>query len=262
MFPQRLKYRIRVLKLVSRLVATGISLAVFVPIAMTFNVFLQTRDTFRTVDTATTSDYRTAWAKQTNPWPTYMYFSVALASLFLNACIVVAYSRSIKLANIAATTSTVFEWLVILSNLIVWIVAVTLYRTEKDKGGKPNDLWGWTCSDAARLIQHAFEEVDFNRYCGIQVRARSARFSFTGESDPGPDRSSIERVLACWHPARSGHLAFWSHLLSGRHATQGEEPCPQKFDRKVISRGMMMMTMMTMASLLIGIQRLHETARI
>jgi len=165
---ERLKYRIRMLKLVSRLFATVISLAVFVPIAMTFNLFLQTRDTFRIVDTPTGADYRTAWAKQTNPWPTYMYFAVALASLFLNASILVAYSRSIKLANIAATTSTVFEWLVILSNLIVWSVAVTLYRTEKDKGGKPNDLWGWTCSDAARLIQHAFEEVDFNRYCGIQ----------------------------------------------------------------------------------------------
>jgi hypothetical protein len=165
------------LKLVSRLIATGISLAVFVPIAMTFNVFLQTRNTFRTVDTATSSDYRTAWAKQTNPWPTYMYFAVALASLVLNASIMVAYSRSVRMANIAATTSTVFEWLVILSNLIVWSVAVTLYRTEKNKGGKPNDLWGWTCSDAARLIQHAFEEVDFNRYCGIQVRCESATCS-------------------------------------------------------------------------------------
>ena len=72
-------------------------------------------------------------------------------------------------ANKTATISTVFSWLVILGNFVVWIVAVVIYRDEKDKGGVSNDLWGWTCSEGAKAIQHAFDEVNFNSYCNIQV---------------------------------------------------------------------------------------------
>ena len=55
-------------------------------------------------------------------------------------------------------------------NLIVWSVAASLYRTEKDKNGKSNDLWGWTCSPAATKIQKEFAgEVNFNNFCNIQV---------------------------------------------------------------------------------------------
>lgn len=56
-----------------------------------------------------------------------------------------------------------------LGNIVVWVVAAGVYRNEKDKGGKSNDLWGWTCSPGARAIQKEFAgEVDFNRYCNVQ----------------------------------------------------------------------------------------------
>lgn len=56
-----------------------------------------------------------------------------------------------------------------IGNLIVWTVAASIYRKEKDKNGKPNDLWGWTCSAAARAIQKEFtHEVDFDQYCTTQ----------------------------------------------------------------------------------------------
>lgn len=53
--------------------------------------------------------------------------------------------------------------------MVVWAVAAGMYRAEKDKGGKSDDLWGWTCSPAASSIQKEFaDEVDFDRYCNVQ----------------------------------------------------------------------------------------------
>jgi hypothetical protein len=60
---------------------------------------------------------------------------------------------------------------VMIGNLILWSVAAAMYREEKDKNGKSNDLWGWTCSTGARAIQKEFvKELNFNQYCNVQVR--------------------------------------------------------------------------------------------
>lgn len=123
---------------------------------------------------------RTAWAKDSKVWPTYMYFGVATVSLVLNLIIIFSYKFGTKYANKAAVIATTFSWIVMAGNLIVWSVAASLYRTEKDKGGKSNDLWGWTCSPAAQKIQKEFAgEVDFDRFCNIQVR-----FPFLHPSNP------------------------------------------------------------------------------
>ena len=114
---------------------------------------------------------RTAWAKDTKAWPSWMYFAVAGVSVVLNLIIILSYVfGSIAHANRAALIATTFSWIVMFGNLVVWGVAASLYRTEKDKNGKSNDLWGWTCSPAAKKIQETFaNEVNFNSYCNIQV---------------------------------------------------------------------------------------------
>lgn len=100
-----------------------------------------------------------------------MYFLVAAIALLLNLCIILAYLFSgVKGANRAAVVATTFTWIVMIGNLVVWAVAASLYRTEKDKDGKSNDLWGWTCSSAAQAIQKEFKnEVDFDKFCNVQV---------------------------------------------------------------------------------------------
>lgn len=99
-----------------------------------------------------------------------MYFLIAGISVVLDACILVAYGCGIGKANRVATLATTFNWVVMLGNLVVWCVAAGLYRAEKNKGGKSNDLWGWTCSPVAREIQKEFAgEVDFDRFCNVQV---------------------------------------------------------------------------------------------
>jgi len=138
---------------------------------MTLHKFITTRDVFREVEKPDgTVIRRTAWAKDSKVWPTWMYFLIAGISLLLNFIIIFSYKFGVAAANKAAIVSTAFTWVVMLGNLVVWCVAAGLYRTEKDKNGKSNDLWGWTCSAAARQIQKEFaKEVDFNRFCNVQV---------------------------------------------------------------------------------------------
>jgi hypothetical protein len=110
---------------------------------------------------------RTPWAKDSKVWPTYMYFGVAALALVLNLVILVSYRFGINVANKAATMTT---WVIMIGNLVVWSVAASLYRSEKDKGGKANDLWGWTCSSAADKIQDVFaRDVNFDKFCTTQV---------------------------------------------------------------------------------------------
>lgn len=172
--PQALKARIRRLRVISRVLAFLISIAVFIPITLTLHKFLTTQNTYHDVagpDGSTTR--RTAWAKDSKVWPTWMYFLIAGVSLLLNFVILFSYKFGIETANKAAMVATTFTWVVMLGNLVVWSVAASLYRTEKDKDGKSNDLWGWTCSAAARAIQKEFaKEVDFDRFCSVQVSFR------------------------------------------------------------------------------------------
>lgn len=99
-----------------------------------------------------------------------MYFAVAVVSVVLNFLTIFSYKFGVGRANVASYVTSTFSWTVMLGNLVVWSVAAGMYRGEKDKDGKSNDLWGWTCSAGARAIQKEFAgEIDFERYCNVQV---------------------------------------------------------------------------------------------
>jgi hypothetical protein len=140
---------------------------------MTLTKFLQTQNIFRDVVPAGGGPAvsRTAWSKTPKPWPTYMYFSIALTSFVLNFSSLMGYFRSVRAANLANTMSTVFNYIILAANIIVWAVAAGIYKYEKGvvEDGKHNDLWGWTCSGAAKAIQESFHEVPFDQYCNIQT---------------------------------------------------------------------------------------------
>jgi len=163
----RLKSLIRRLRIISRMLAFLISLGVLIPISLTLAKFLTTKDTYRNVTlTNGTQHRRTAWAKDTKAWPTYMYFAVAAASTVLHAATLLAYCCGVGKANTANTVTSVFTWTV---NLGIWGAAVGVYRMQKDWHGVSNDLWGWTCSDGAQNIQDDFQGViDFEKFCGVQ----------------------------------------------------------------------------------------------
>ncbi|KAF2399995.1 hypothetical protein EJ06DRAFT_530774 [Trichodelitschia bisporula] len=171
---QALKRRIRILRLVSRVLATGLSIAAFVPIAMTTAKFLTTKDVLREAPApGGTTVLRGPWAKESKTWPTHMYLGIAVTSLVCNLGTMVGYVfGGVRGANIMAAAEGYFSMSVILGNLIVWIIAAAVYRKEKGLDGKNNDLWGWACSESAKIIQDAFQdEVPFDRYCNIQSGA-------------------------------------------------------------------------------------------
>ncbi|KAF2197481.1 hypothetical protein GQ43DRAFT_380910, partial [Delitschia confertaspora ATCC 74209] len=171
----RLKTNIRRLRIISRVISFLISTSAFVPIALTLHKFLSTCNVSRTL---TNSDgktvNRTAWANGSKAWPTYFYFTIALIGVVLQFSILLSYLCSVARANKAAIISDVFSWAVMIRDLAVWAVATAIYRREKGLHGKNKDLWGWTCSSAARDIQEVFaKEVDFNSYCNIQITTAS-----------------------------------------------------------------------------------------
>ncbi|CAN9126122.1 unnamed protein product [Alternaria alternata] len=180
---RHLKTRIRKLRIVSRSLALFISIAVLVPTALTLYKFLSTRTIYRTVALPSgQSVSRTPWAHNTRAWPTYMYFGVAAVSVLLNFTTMFYYKFGIEKANVASVVTSTFSWINLIGNFVVWCVAAGLYRAEKNKNGKSNDLWGWTCSAGARAILKEFVgDIDFGRYCNVQyARSLPARICMTG----------------------------------------------------------------------------------
>ncbi|KAF3005081.1 hypothetical protein E8E13_009729 [Curvularia kusanoi] len=129
-----LKSRIRKFRVLSRILSTAISIGVLAPITMTVIKFLQTRNTYRTIqhpDGTTTT--RTAWAHDSKVWPTYSYFGVALMSTILNFATIFSYRSGVRRANSVSYVTSLFSWAVMLANVVVWSVAAGVYRNEKDK---------------------------------------------------------------------------------------------------------------------------------
>jgi hypothetical protein len=137
---QRLKQRIRILKLASRIVALVLSLATLIPLATTLTKFFETKNEVFVVD----GQERTAWAKDSRVWYTYMYFGVALTSFVFDLVVVVAYCRGVKRANTVAAVATWWSTTVQVGHVLIWIVSAAVYRYGKEPvGGKFRDLWGW-----------------------------------------------------------------------------------------------------------------------
>lgn len=146
---QRLKRRIRVLRLISRVVALVLSIVTLVPLTMTVAEFLSTKDEYFDVN----GQERTAWANDSITWYTYMYFGVALVSCILNLGIVLAYWRGIKRANNVASVASWWSNTVLVAHVLVWVVSAALYRYGKEPvGGKFRDLWGWYGRFISRVL--------------------------------------------------------------------------------------------------------------
>ena len=161
-----LKHRIRVLRVVSRVLAVIIGAATVAPLAMTLVKFFETRNVYFTVD----GERRTAWASGTITWYTYLYFGVSTVSLILDTIILIFYCRGIRAANKAATVAGIWSGILLVVHAVIWAISVAIYRYGKEPvNGDFKDLWGWTCSTAADEIQSQITDIDFSKYCTIQV---------------------------------------------------------------------------------------------
>ncbi|KAK3642082.1 hypothetical protein LTR56_010953 [Elasticomyces elasticus] len=163
----RLKKEIRILRLVSRIIATILAGVTLAPLVMTLIKFLQTRNTYYTVD----GQQRTAWAANTQTWYMYLYLGVAAMSFAVNLLVLLSYCCGVKAANATANATGWWEHLLTAVHLAGWIASVAIYRYGKEAlaNGHAKDLWGWTCSPAAEKIQSAIPDVDFSKYCTLQT---------------------------------------------------------------------------------------------
>ncbi|KAK3677381.1 hypothetical protein LTR78_002919 [Recurvomyces mirabilis] len=162
----KIKNNVRVLRLVSRVLATILSAAPLAPLAMTIYKFLRTKDTYFTVN----GQKRTAWAQDTHTIFTYVYFSAALVSFLFDLGVLLAYFRGVKKANAAAQVGKWWHKGLLVMEVCVWVGTAAYYRYGKvPVDGKFRDLWGWTCSHQAKELQAVITNVNFARYCTIQT---------------------------------------------------------------------------------------------
>ena len=167
-FPrEKLKYRIRLLRVISRVISVIVSGATVAPLAMTLIKFFQTRNQELTVD----GEQRTAWASGTIAWYTYLYFSVSTVSFILQSAILIAYCvGGVKKANKASTFSGIWTGVLMVFHIMIWAISIGIYRYGKiPKDGRFRDLWGWTCSAAASEIQSQVTNINYSEYCTAQV---------------------------------------------------------------------------------------------
>ena len=132
--------------------------------SITVHKYLSTRH--HLVRTPPHNQPRNAWSKGTTVWTTVLLLTTSFVTVVFNLVVLVAYVRSVRAANVVHDWAGYAGFAVFGAHMGMWIATAVLYRTGKT--GK--DLWGWSCSDKAKLIQPDFEGVvDFAKYCRLQV---------------------------------------------------------------------------------------------
>lgn len=121
---EKLKNRIRILRIISRVLSVIISGATLAPLAYTLVKYFQTRNQIIVVD----GQDRTAWASGTQAWYTYVYFGVSTISFLFHAVILVSYCCGVKRANKASTYSSVWTGVLMVGHIVLWTVSVVIYR--------------------------------------------------------------------------------------------------------------------------------------
>ncbi|KAI7212236.1 hypothetical protein KC333_g7237 [Hortaea werneckii] len=163
---RRVKLWIRTLKFLERILSLILSILTLIPLVMTLVKFFHTRDIYFTVD----GTQRTAWAQDSRVWYTYLYMAVAGISCLFNTAIMLAYTTSVRRANAVGDVASRWEYLVQGLQIVVWAVSAGIYRYGREPvDGKFRDLWGWTCSQDAAALQAVVDDVDFEKYCGLQT---------------------------------------------------------------------------------------------
>jgi hypothetical protein len=104
---------------------------------------------------------RPIWPRQPVEWPTYLLLAGALISL-LSAVITliffyIAYERASKSWKLVLALQSI--------EVGYWIVVAVVYRKEKQL----SDLWGWSCSNVANLLQKDGGSVHFDKLCTLQT---------------------------------------------------------------------------------------------
>lgn len=166
---QSLSQSLRFLRILSRTTSLLTNTLIFSILAFTLSIFLSTRRSTTSVSS------RNLWPAESTTWPTVLL--LALSVLTFASELIIFSLYCLRSTRAEAQNS----WKLVLAthgvHFAAWVVVTVLYRTEK----KLRDLWGWSCSDVAGVIQGDLRgEVDFERLCALQVRRLFLSFPLGG----------------------------------------------------------------------------------
>ena len=144
------------LRLFSRFLSACLNVFMFSAMVFTITIFISTRHT--------QVDGRGLWPANPETWPTYLLLSGAIVTLLVSISVLIFYCMRYEQA--------VRSWKVVMvmvgCEVLVWVIITTLYRVEKKRG----DLWGWSCLQIARDLEHdltGHKNANFHTLCKIQV---------------------------------------------------------------------------------------------
>jgi hypothetical protein len=143
------------------------------------NTYL-TFSTHKTIDSNSTIIQ--VYPKKPLLWPTYMMLGVSAVTLLFNLAVLVGYCCDMcsSARNKVATANAVGNWgskwgyVASLLSFAAWLASSTTFKMMQ--GGPhdvppPNDLFGFSCSDAADELVAKFKNqvVNFDLQCKTQV---------------------------------------------------------------------------------------------
>ncbi|KAI9866035.1 MAG: hypothetical protein M1813_002002 [Trichoglossum hirsutum] len=156
----KVKFRVRLAKVVLRGVNFSCSLIVLSMISTTFMIFNATK-------ALPSRNNLPAWAPGTKPWPQITLLVIASVSLLMSILIMFAYWRGgHRRAEKAAVYYTVFAVGIFVFSIVMWGIAAGVLNSSK-LNGQGKDLWGWSCKDNKRrqLFQ---DDVSYSLVCRLQ----------------------------------------------------------------------------------------------
>jgi hypothetical protein len=166
---QRMKYKIRRLRVIQRSLTLIISVVVVGLMVNTYVTFVN----HRTIQ----SGGQTIPIYPVDPitWPTYMMIATGAVSILFNGAIMAAYFWGVGASNRISAWSNYWNYLMHVVNLGIWLATSTTFQMSKggpDSVPPPRDIYGWTCSSKVDELTGQFKNalpVDFNLQCETQV---------------------------------------------------------------------------------------------
>jgi hypothetical protein len=160
-FSQKIKTKVRMVKLFLRGVNFTCSLIVLAMTSTALHIFFATRH-------LPAENNLPAWATGTQTWPQYVVLATSCVSLAL--CLMIFYSYwkcGHRGAEKAAVYHTMFAVGLFIFSMAMWGIAAGILQRSKNNNRNKN-IWGWSCVDNKRR-QLFSEKVDYALVCALQV---------------------------------------------------------------------------------------------
>lgn len=113
-----------------------------------------------------TKDIAGAWPTVPDVVPTILLFSVAVAALVFDGCMIIAYLRpTSKFAPWAVRIGGAAHYVVATAKTVSYGIAAAISKTSYDFGnasGQNADLWSYTCTEPAAAIEPIQAESNCN----------------------------------------------------------------------------------------------------